>query len=126
MNPTGKFGVTPINTDYVTSKEIYERKMQKRRKGLIRRLTVFAIIMAVVVGSMVSVILSQRSQINKKETERAQLEKKLKEEKHSEKAYRSKIRLLHNDDYIGELARKDFLLSKKGEIIFPSHETDKH
>ncbi|MFC7394741.1 FtsB family cell division protein [Scopulibacillus cellulosilyticus] len=126
MNPTGKFGVTSINTDYVASKEIHEKKMRKRRKGLIRRLTVFVIILAVVVGGMVSVILSQRSQIEQKETQKEQLEKKLKDEKHNEKVYRSKVRLLHNKDYIGELARKDFLLSKKGEIIFPSHDTDKH
>jgi cell division protein DivIC len=43
-----------------------------------------------------------------------------------EKSLQRQIKLLHDKNYIGELAREKYLMSKKGEIIFASPNSNEH
>lgn len=118
--------VAHIRTDYVQSQELYEKIKAKRRKGLIRRLIAFAVIFAIVASFMVSSILSQSNRLSGMAVQKEHLEKKLQSSKKDTKVLKQHIRLLHDKDYIGEIARRDYLLSKKGEIIFSKPDIDKH
>lgn len=126
MKAASKNRVAQIRPDYVQSQEMYVKVKKKRHRALIRRLTAFAIVFAIIAGGLVSTILSQQGHINKKEAEKAHLEKKFHASKDKEKKLNHSIKLLHNKDYIGEIARRDFLLSKDGEIIFSAPDADKH
>ncbi|WKB35937.1 septum formation initiator family protein [Terrilactibacillus sp. S3-3] len=75
---------------------------------------------------MVSSIFSQSSRLSSTIAQKEHLEKKLQASKKDTKVLKQHIRLLHDKDYIGEIARRDYLLSKKGEIIFSKPNIDKH
>ncbi|MFD2617459.1 FtsB family cell division protein [Terrilactibacillus laevilacticus] len=118
--------VRHIRSEYVQSQEVYEKFRKKRRKGLMRRLVAFGIVLTVIVGFLTSIISSKSDQIDSKLTQKEHLEQKLRASKEDEKALKHNIRLLHDKDYIGDIARRDFLLSKKGEIIFSKLDIDSH
>lgn len=126
MESAKRSRVAQIRPEYVRSKEIYEKKRKKRKRGLVRRLAAFAILFTFIVAGMVTTLSHQSSKINQKEAQKTQLAKKLDESVKKEKSLKHKITLLHNKDYIGELARKEFLLSKDGEVIFSSPGSDNH
>ncbi|TCP22534.1 cell division protein DivIC [Scopulibacillus darangshiensis] len=124
MKAEGRSRVAQIRPEYTKSKEIHEKVRRKRRKGLMRRLAAFAVLFMLIVGSMVSYIFTQTGQISEKNAQKEQLQQKLDDSKKQEAKLKHNIRLLHDKDYIGEIARRDFLLSKDGEIIFSQPDTD--
>lgn len=118
--------VSQIRPEYVRSKQIDAKRKMKRRRGLIRRLVAFAVLFTVIIISMGTTLVHQAAAIHTKENQKAALQKKVDQSAKKEAALKHKISLLHNKDYIGQLARKDFLLSKKGEVIFSKPGTDNH
>ncbi len=126
MQSAKRSRVAQIRPEYVRSKEIYEKKRKKRKKGLVRRLAAFAILFAFIVAGMISTLSHQASEINQKEVQKNKLAKQLDTSTKKEQSLKHKITLLHNKDYIGELARKEFLLSKDGEVIFSNPGSDNH
>ncbi len=119
-------GVSRIHNDYVTSKELSEKILKKRRRGLIRRLMAFFILLALIVGSLYSVILSQHQQLEAVHQQKLLKSKELASATQQKKSLEHQIKLLHNKDYIGELARENYFMSKKGEIIFASSKNGEH
>lgn len=123
MNQAESQRVMHLQTDYFRSQEIAEKRVRKHRKGLIRRLIAFAIIVAAAGSFMLSSLASQGHQLNRTLEQKAALEKQVSVSEQNIAQLKKRINLLHNKNYIGEIARQDYLLSKKGEIIFskPSH-----
>ncbi|GAY77660.1 cell division protein DivIC [Sporolactobacillus inulinus] len=95
-----------------------KKRKRKRQKGLMRRLLAFLVVFALLSTFMISSLISQSHQINEAMQTKKGLQKQLNQSKHEASDVKKRIKLLHDKDYIGEIARRDYLLSNKGEIIF--------
>jgi cell division protein DivIC len=118
MVTPGKTKVTTLNNRTV---EQYDRDMKvknKRKKGLFRRLTVFAFLVSIGSYLVISTLTSQASVIENKNEEKKVLEQKLVEVQSEKQKLKLEVQKLHDIDYIGEIARKDYSFSRPGEIIF--------
>jgi cell division protein DivIC len=118
MNEPDRQRVRHLRTDYVQSREIAEKRFRKRRKGLIRRLITFCLVVILAGSFMFSSLLSQSRQLAKADDQKTTLEKQIAKAQDKENVLKKRIRLLHDKNYIGQLVRKNYLLSKKDEIIF--------
>jgi cell division protein DivIC len=123
---SGGQGVSRIHNDYVTSKELSEKIRRKRRRGLIRRLLAFAILLAFCIGSLSTIIHNQYEKMGLIQQQKLQVNNQLASANSEEKSLQLQIKLLHDKNYIGELAREKYLMSKKGEIIFASPKSNEH
>jgi cell division protein DivIC len=118
MVTPGKTKVTALKYSTV---EKYDREMKvknKRKKGLLRRLTLFAILVFAAGFMMVSTLTSQASVIKEKKEERQVLEQKLEDVQAEKQKLKLEVQKLNDIEYIGEIARKEYFFSRPGEIIF--------
>ncbi|MDD9150702.1 MULTISPECIES: FtsB family cell division protein [unclassified Sporolactobacillus] len=126
MENAGTQRVAHLHTDYAQSLEIIEKRQKKRRKGLIRRLIAFAVVFVAVCIFMVSSLVAQTHRLNGALAQKAKLEKSLNAQNVYDSQLKQRIRLLNDKNYIGEVARRDYLLSKNGEVIFSKSSIDGH
>ncbi|WP_243388446.1 FtsB family cell division protein [Bacillus kexueae] len=110
--------IARIQSDYVIQHEKQEHMKKRRKKGLIRRLTVLIIVMLASVAIISTKIISQASAIQEKMEEKERLEKELSTLEQEQKKIENEIKKLNDDEYIAKLARRDYFLSDEGEIIF--------
>jgi cell division protein DivIC len=125
MSTAKKKKVATMENPYVRQHEIQGMIDHKRKKRLFRRLITFGTLVAVITFLLVSTLISQTSQLEAKQVEKAQLHTSLKDLKSKESSLKEEIVQLNDDDYIAKLARKDYFLSDKGEIIFNIPESKK-
>ncbi|HWO94959.1 MAG TPA: septum formation initiator family protein [Bacillus sp. (in: firmicutes)] len=118
MSAIQKKNVTQLNTEYVSQQQNMQENSNRKRIGLIRRLTVFGILVALVSIMMISTLISQASAISDKEKEKAQLTEQLSQLKQKEKDLEEEVVKLNDEEYIKKIARRDYFLSEEGEIIF--------
>lgn len=128
MNQSGAQRVTHLRTEYVQSREIAEKRNIKRRRGLIRRLTAFAVIFTVACSAMLSVLNAQGRQLDQAVSRQSSLEKQISASQDDVAQLKERIQRLHDKKYIGEIARRDYLMSDsdKGEIIFSKPAQEEH
>ena len=110
--------VAKIETSYIQQQEYSNHTAARKKKKLYRRLTVFFIFALFVSYSMVSSILSQASVLDEKMAQKKQLDNQLVKLKNQQNSLKQEITNLNDDDYIAKLARKEYFLSNKDEIIF--------
>jgi cell division protein DivIC len=110
--------VAKIETSYVQQQEYSDHAAAKKKKKLYRRLSVFFVFALFVAYSMVSSILSQASALDEKVAQKKQFDKQLTALKNQQNSLKQEISNLNDDDYIAKLARKEYFLSNKDEIIF--------
>jgi cell division protein DivIC len=110
--------VAKIETSYVQQQEYSDHAAAKKKKKLYRRLSVFFVFALFVAYSMVSSILSQASTLDEKVAQKKQFDKQLTTLKNQQNSLKQEISNLNDDDYIAKLARKEYFLSNKDEIIF--------
>ncbi|WP_433746136.1 FtsB family cell division protein [Falsibacillus pallidus] len=110
--------VTSMQNPYVKQHERNTQAASKRRKLLIRRLSVFALIAAAATWFMLSSLVSQKERLEEKRAEKAKVEQNLSQLKRKESILKDEIIKLNDPDYIAKLARSEYFLSDKGEIIF--------
>lgn len=118
--------VTEIRSDYVRSKQVSEKTKSRRRRKLLLRLGVFAILMVIIVSGMVSILHNEGKQLGDMQVQKSKLNTQLKTLKTNEKGLNTQIKQLHDLNYIGEIARRDYLLSKPNETIFTVSNSNKH
>ncbi|MBQ4869793.1 septum formation initiator family protein [Priestia megaterium] len=107
-----------LNTDYSHKQEQIKQNTDRKRIGLIRRLTVFGVLALIIGGLMVSALITQTSAIENKKAEKVKLEQQLTKLQSKQKQLKGEIVKLNDDDYIKKIARRDYFLSEDGEIIF--------
>ena len=119
--------VAKIQSTYVEQTEHNQQKQKRRQRGLKRRLIVFAVITTVLSVLTVSTLLSQSAAIEKKEEAKQDIENTLLSLEKEQKLLEEEILKLNDDEYIAKIARRDYFLSNKGEVIFnlPNKEEDK-
>ncbi len=125
MGANPKQNITKLETNYALKKEESQISIARRKKGLYRRLAVFFVLAVAVAFLMVSTLISQNSVLANKVEEKEQLNKELVSLKKDEVLLKEEIVKLNDDEYIAKLARKDYFLSDKDEIIFTLPETEK-
>ncbi|MEH7463459.1 septum formation initiator family protein [Bacillus thuringiensis] len=89
------------------------------RRRIYRRLALFLAFAFVVIVSIGVTFYQQNSMINAKETKVKELEKETNVVTTKEKQLKDEIQKLQDEDYVLEIARRDYYFSKPGEIIFP-------
>jgi cell division protein DivIC len=118
MGSLRKRKVAKIESPYVFQQEKKVQTVEKKKRGLMRRLTFYAVCAAIISVLAVSALISQATTLKEKAHKKEELQTKLtKLEKHQE-LLKEEIVKLNDDDYIAKLARRDYFLSDKGEIIF--------
>jgi len=118
MGAVRKRNVAKIQTTYVEQQEVAEISTARRRKLLVRRLSLFAAFVVFVAYFMISSILSQAKTLDAEVSQKKQLDHQLSELKSQRDILKEDIVKLNDNDYIGKLARKELFFSDKGEIIF--------
>lgn len=115
---TPKDTVTRMKSDYIQEYEAQERKEKRRRKAILKRLVVFSTLAVLVLGSLTIYHFKQRSIQADIENEYTELQEEMNQLEKEEKDLMEEIALLKDEDYILELARTNYFLSKEGELIF--------
>ncbi|GGJ75661.1 cell division protein DivIC [Anoxybacillus voinovskiensis] len=110
--------VTKLPSSYVSAHEQQEKKTAKRKRVAIIRFTFFGVLLSIVAALFLYVIHSQSVNMEAKVREQKRLEQRLESLEKKQKRLEQEIKKLHDDEYIAELARKKYYLSKEGEIIF--------
>lgn len=110
--------VSKIQTAYVQQQEFAEIASARRKKLLLRRLSLFFVFACLLSYFMISSYLSQTRILEAKVAEKRKLDHQLADLKKQEKILKENIVKLNDDDYIAKLARKEYFFSDKNEIIF--------
>lgn len=110
--------VARIQSRYMEQYNEYIEQKKRKRKFLYRRLTLFAVVVLFVFGSLGIYHLNQREVYQQKQEEYQQLQARIEQLKNEESDLKEEIQLLNDTDYLLQIARKDYFFSEKGEIIF--------
>ncbi|MCY7692023.1 cell division protein DivIC [Bacillus altitudinis] len=113
-----KRNIAQIQNDYQKQMEQQAQRLKRKRRGLLRRLTVFGVIVLMFAVLVTSAIWSQSSALKEKEEKKVALEKELKQLQTKQEDISDEIKKLKSKEYVLELARRDYYMSKKGEKIF--------
>ncbi|MCK1986395.1 MULTISPECIES: FtsB family cell division protein [Peribacillus] len=118
MSSLRKKKVAKIENPYVAQQEKKVQTVEKKKRGLMRRLTLYSVFAAVFLIFAVSTLITQNVALDEKVQQKEELKGKLAELKKDETLLKEEIVKLNDDDYIAKIARRDYFLSEKGEIIF--------
>ncbi len=124
MRGLNKEKVSSLKNAFILSQEkksIF--KMQHKRK-LMRRLAAFGVVGLIILGTMLSAVISQSASLEASEEKLVKAEQQLTKLEQQQKLSEEELERLKDDEYIADLARKDYFLSEEGEIIFNLPETD--
>ncbi|MDV2686765.1 septum formation initiator family protein [Alkalihalophilus sp. As8PL] len=110
--------VREMDSKYIEKREQELEFQAKKRRGLIRRLSVLGIIGFILAGIASVTFYAQASSINEKQEEKLALEQELELLKAEESRLEQEIINYNDLDYIAEIARRDYYLSKPGETLF--------
>lgn len=117
--------VTPLDSpSYIEDRDLLEKVKRKRRRGLARRLVVFFVFVGVSATAMTSVITSQQHTIHEKQEQKANQKQKLTHLQKQGHDLKGKVKKLHDPEYIGQIARRDYFMTKNGELVFKTPSKD--
>ncbi|WP_458353713.1 FtsB family cell division protein [Peribacillus frigoritolerans] len=118
MSSLRKRKVAKMENPYVAQQEKKVQTVEKKKRGLMRRLTLYSVFAAVFLIFAVSTLITQNVALDEKVQQKQELKGKLAKLKKDETLLKEEIVKLNDDDYIAKIARRDYFLSEKGEIIF--------
>lgn len=110
--------VAKIKSTYVNQYNAQMERNQRRKKRLIQRLVFVSIVFIVAFSVMTTYHFKQKSMHAEKQDELNELKDKFTALEKEEKQLLEEIDLLNDDEYILDIARTNYFLSKKGELIF--------
>lgn len=110
--------ITKIKSAYMNQYDAQQERMRRRKKRLWQRLIVVGLAFLVTFGVMFTYHIKQRAQYAKIESKYEQLTDEMTDLEKREKALLEEIDLLNDEEYILDIARSNYFLSKKGELIF--------
>lgn len=110
--------IATLETNYMKQQEMQQRKNQKRKKLLFRRLTAFLILTVALTYLVCSSYISKTKLLEEMEREKAELKQTLAELQKQQAYLENEIVKLNDDEYIGKLARSEYFFSDEGEIVF--------
>jgi len=110
--------ITSLETNYMKQQEVLMRRAAKRKKLLIRRLCVFLILTVALSYLVISTFIFRTDVLEAKKKEEVKLKQTLAQLEKKQVSLENEIVKLNDDEYIAKLARSEYFLSEKGEIIF--------
>lgn len=116
--------VTRLDSNYVQQYDAYIERQKRKKQRLIRRLVLFSIVTALVIGGMVAYHLNQRTLHAEKTEQYEQLEAEHADLIQEEAELTEEIELLNDENYVLDIARTNYFLTKKGELIFKLPDED--
>lgn len=125
MRGLDKEKVASLKNAFIAAQEKRSMFKMRHKQKLMRRLAAFSVIALFLLGLMLSAIISQSASLQVKEQELAAAKQELKKLEQQQKLSEEELVRLKDDEYIADLARKNYFLSDKGEIIFNIPELDK-
>ncbi len=116
-----------LNNDNIDAANKEAKKLAKMRVGRNRRLAAFFVIAVIVIGFLGKTLMNQNERLEAKQHILKEREEELVEALETQELLKLQIAKLDDDEYIAKLARKEYFLSEKGEIIFtiPDESKDK-
>ncbi|MDQ0257872.1 cell division protein DivIC [Evansella vedderi] len=118
MSNNPKANIRRLTSEYMEKHSILQEQNLRRKKGLIRRLTVYGVLMVIFIAFIGNTLYNQQQTIQEQEKQKKVLEEELLVLQNTELDLREEIQLLHDPEYIAEIARRDFYLTKPGETLF--------
>lgn len=116
--------VTKLHSKSVHQYDAYIERQSRKKQRLTRRLVLYALVVAVIIGSMSVYHFNQRSIKADKMDEYEQMEQQLADLKQEESDLNNEIELLQDEDYVLEIARTNYFFSNEGELIFKLPDED--
>ncbi|MDQ0209217.1 FtsB family cell division protein [Alkalicoccobacillus murimartini] len=110
--------IRELDSAYIKQREQEKQLQLKRRKGLIRRLSALGIIGLVLLGIISATLIAQASAINEKKEEQATLKEEEEALVAEQERLEQEIENYNNPDYIGEVLRRDYFLTRPGETLY--------
>jgi cell division protein DivIC len=116
-----------LNNDNIDAANKEALKLARMRIGRNRRLATFFVIAVIVIGFLGKTLMDQNERLEAKQHILKEREEELVEVLETQELLKLQIAKLDDDEYIAKLARKEYFLSEKGEIIFtiPDESKDK-
>lgn len=111
-----------MQSKYMDQYQAQQERSRKRKKRLVQRLVIIGVIVFVCASFLTVYHVNQRTLYAEKAAEYETLQAEMKELKKEEKELLEEINLLTDDEYILDLARTNYFLSKEGELIFQVQE----
>jgi cell division protein DivIC len=118
MSSPREKNVTKMDNEYVAQQEKKAATANKRKRGLKRRLTLYAVCVAIFTVLALSTLISQNRTLHEKALEKEKAESQLAKMKSDQKSLKAEIVKLNDDEYVAKLVRRDYYFSREGEIIF--------
>ena len=118
MSSLREKNVTKMDNEYVAQQEKKAATVNKRKRGLKRRLTLYAVCVAIFTVLALSTLISQNRTLHEKALEKEKAESQLAKMKSDQKSLKAEIVKLNDDEYVAKLVRRDYYFSREGEIIF--------
>lgn len=115
---TRRPNVTKMKNEYVRTKQQRDSLKRAKRTRLYRRLAVFAVIVFISFGILANIYAKQHKVLAEKKAEKEQLTEELALQKKERDQLARQLEKLNDDEYIAKLARQEYFLSDKNEIIF--------
>ncbi|SFD73308.1 cell division protein DivIC [Lentibacillus persicus] len=116
--PLKKKNVARLDSNYMQQYDAYIERQKRKKQRLIRRLVLFSIATAIVLGSLATYHFNQRALHQEKEEQYEQLQNEMAVLEQEEKNLKEEINLLSDEEYVLEIARTNYFFSKEGELIF--------
>ncbi len=110
--------VASIKNEYVRSLQEKKDRKRARKVRLYRRLAVFSLVAVIILSVLTYTFINQKSLLAAKEEEKQLLLEELAEKEAEQEILTSQLTKLNDDEYIAKLARQEYFLSDKNEIIF--------
>lgn len=110
--------IAKIQSEYMNQYNAKVARNQRRKKRLIQRLIMLSMVVVIVFGMLTMYHINQRSTHAEKIEEFEQLQKQMAFLEKQETELKEEINLLSDKEYILDIARTNYFLSKKGELIF--------
>ena len=110
--------VENIGNQY-TSQENKKKQRQKMKMRVVRRrIALFGGILLAIILILLVLLVIQRHSNDQDAVERKEKETEFQKQQDEEIALKEKLNNLNDKDYIEKIARDDYYLSNKGEVIF--------
>ncbi len=110
--------IESIHTEYARSLEQQADRKKAQKVRLYRRLSVLTVAAILVLSVLAHNFFDQRKMLTMKKQEHEELLIELKAMEEEQDSLKGQLVKLDDDEYIAKLARQEYFLSDKSEIIF--------
>ena len=115
---TKRENIKRMNSAYMDHYDMQMERMKRRKKRFIRRFSMVSLVMLLGFAFLFTYHMKQRATYAEALEEYEALSEEMAGHEATEKSLREEIELLNDEEYILDIARSNYFLSKKGEIIF--------